>query len=186
MSEPVSALGGASAEGFARVAEAGPHGMITLRGSLASPTLAAALKAATGCALPGPRGIVTSGERSVAWMSPDELLLLLPYAEAEAAAVALGSALTGEHALLANVSDARALFRVTGAKADQVLAKLCPVDFARLPAGEVRRTRAAQVAVALWRSAPDEISLICFRSVARYMFDLLATSARHGSETTPA
>ncbi|WP_372840378.1 sarcosine oxidase subunit gamma [Phaeovulum sp.] len=186
MSDPVSAMGGQSYEGFAHVADAGLQGMITLRGDLGSAAIAKAVKAATGCALPAPRGIVTKGQAAVAWMSPDELLLLVPYAEAEATAAAVSAALAGEHVLVANVSDARALFRVSGAKADQVLAKLCPVDFARLPAGELRRTRAAQVAAALWRSAPDELSLICFRSVAGYVYDLLALSARTGSELTSA
>ena len=182
MSDPISALGGASAGGFARVSEAGLQGMITLRGSLASAAIGKAVLAATGCALPAPRGIVTSGERSVAWMSPDEVLLLVPYAEAASIAATLTAALAGEHALIVNVSDARALFQITGAKADQVLAKLCPVDFARLAPGEVRRSRAAQVAVALWRSGPDALSLICFRSVAGYVMGLLEVSARAGSE----
>ncbi|MDP1670162.1 sarcosine oxidase subunit gamma [Phaeovulum sp.] len=186
MSEPISALAGKNAEGFARVSEAGLQGMITLRGNLASAALAAAVKTATGCALPGNRGIHTKAGKAAAWMSPDELLLLVPYGEAETTTAALAAALAGEHALAANVSDARALFRISGAKADQVAMKLCPVDFARLPQGEIRRTRAAQVAAALWRSAPDEISLVCFRSVAGYVFDLLAISARTGSELAPA
>ncbi len=37
------------------------------------------------------------------------------------------------------------MFRIRGAKADQVLMKLCPVDFGTLGADELRRTRAAQV-----------------------------------------
>ncbi len=185
MRDPVSALGGQSHEGFARITEAGLQGMITLRGDLATGAIAKAVKAATGCALPAQRAIVTKGTASAAWMSPDELLLLVPYTEAEATAAALSAALAGDHVLIANVSDARALFRISGVKADQVLAKLCPVDFARLPAGELRRTRAAQVAAAIWRSAPDELSLICFRSVAGYVFDLLAISAREGSELSP-
>jgi sarcosine oxidase subunit gamma len=184
MSEPISALGGKSTEGFARVTEAGLQGMITLRGDLASKTLAKAVKAATGCALPGPRRIVTKGNTAAAWMSPDELLLLVPYAEAETTTATLATALQGEHALAVNVSDARALFRVSGAGADQVLAKLCPVDFPNLPDGEIRRTRAAQAAAALWRSGPEDISLICFRSVAGYVMGLLEVSARAGSELT--
>jgi sarcosine oxidase subunit gamma len=112
--------------------------------------------------------------------------LLVPYVDAAAIATRLAAALAGEHALVANVSDARALFRISGAKADQVLMKLCPVDFATLPEGEIRRSRAAQVAAAFWRSAPDELSLICFRSVAAYVMGLLAVSARSGSELDPA
>lgn len=185
MSEPISALGGKTSEGFARVAEAGLQGMITLRGDLASKSLAKAVMAATGCALPSPRRILTAGGKAAAWMSPDELLLLVPYAEAPATTAALAAALAGEHALAVDVSDARAFFRVSGTKADQALAKLCPVDFPSLAEGEIRRTRAAQAAAALWCSAPDEISLVCFRSVAQYMMDLLTVSARSGSELAP-
>jgi sarcosine oxidase subunit gamma len=115
-------------------------------------------------------------------MSPDELLLLCDYAQAPQIAADLASALADEHALVTVVSDARALFTVQGAKADQVLMKLCPVDFATLPEGELRRTRAAQVAAALWRSGPDEISLVCFRSVAGYMMGLLEVASRKGGE----
>jgi sarcosine oxidase subunit gamma len=186
MSELASALGGQSFDGFARVGEAGLQGMITLRGDLASQPLAKAVKQVTGCPIPGQRSIVTRGENAAAWMSPDELLLLVPYVDVAAIATRLAAALADEHALVANVSDARALFRISGAKADQVLMKLCPVDFATLPEGEIRRSRAAQVAAAFWRSAPDELSLICFRSVAAYVMGLLAVSARSGSELDPA
>jgi sarcosine oxidase, subunit gamma len=63
-----------------------------------------------------------------------------------------------------------------------VLAKACPIDFAEFPVGAIRRTRAAQVAAAVWRDAEDEFTLVCFRSVAQYMWDLLTTLARPGGE----
>ncbi|PCD77236.1 sarcosine oxidase subunit gamma [Pseudothioclava arenosa] len=181
MSEAVSALGGKSVKGFADVAEAGLVGMVTIRADLGTKALAKALKA-LGLPVPGQRRIESAEGRQIAWMSPDELLLICAYAEAPALVAQLSEALAKEHALVVDVSDARALFRVNGTKADQVLTKLCPVDFALLPDGEIRRTRAAQVAVALWRSDEAEISLICFRSVAGYVFDLLEVSARKGGE----
>ena len=67
-------------------------------------------------------------------MSPDEYLLLLPYGETDAALATIAEALKGQHHLAVTLSDARAVFRVEGAKADQVLAKLSPVDFATLGA----------------------------------------------------
>ena len=181
MSDPVSALGGKTAEGFARVSEAGLTGMVTIRADLGGKALAKALKG-LGLPVPDQRRIEGAGGRRIAWMSPDELLLICDYAEAPDLAAQLGAALVKEHALVVDVSDARALMRVNGSKADQVLSKLCPVDFALLPDGEIRRTRAAQAAVALWRSDQAEISLICFRSVAGYVFDLLEVSARKGGE----
>lgn len=186
MSDAVSALNGKSYAGFATVTEAGLQGMITVRGNLASAKMKKAVKTAAGCDLPAPRRIVMNGAKGAGWMSPDELLILVPYAEASAAAAALTAALEGDHALVADVSDARAMFRVRGAKAAQVLMKLCPVDFAMLAEGELRRTRAAQAAAALWMSDSDEFTLVSFRSVAAYVFGTLETSARSGSELFPA
>ncbi len=74
------------------------------------------------------------------------------------------------------------MFRITGDKAAQVLMKLCPVDFPTLAPGELRRTRAAQVAAALWRSGDDTFTLVSFRSVAAYVFGALEVSARPGAE----
>ncbi|ESW60927.1 MAG: sarcosine oxidase subunit gamma [Rhodobacter sp. CACIA14H1] len=181
MSEPVSALGGASAQGFASVREIGPLGMVTLRAKPDAKGLAKAVKAAVGTAVPAVRRIVRDGDRACGWMSPDEYLLVMPYAAVAGALEAIGTAMAGEHHLAVDVSDARAVFRVEGAKADQVLAKLSPVDFATLEADELRRTRAAQVAAAFWKEG-DGFTVVCFRSVGRYVFDLLATGAKPGSE----
>lgn len=186
MSEPVSALGGATYTGFATVADAGLRGMITLRGDLGAPATAAAVKAATGTAVPAPRRIAVAGDRAAAWMSPDEILILVPYATAGATLAALGTALAGTHHLAADVSDARAMFTIRGPKAGEVLMKLCPADLSALAEGEVRRTRAAQVAAAFWKSGPEEFTLVSFRSVAAYVMGLLETAARPGSELFPA
>lgn len=181
MSEAVSALNGRSHAGFATVAEAGLTGMVTVRGDLASPALAAGL-AALGLSVPGLRQVVAGGARSVAWMSPDELMVFCSYDEAGQVVADLTAALAGDHALVVDVSDMRAVFTITGEKGDEVLMKLCPVDFATLPMAEMRRTRAAQTGVALWRSGPGEIRLICFRSVAGYMMGLLEVASRKGGE----
>ena len=56
MSDPVSALQGRSGGGFVRVQDAGPQGMITLRGDLSDKGIQTALKAATGCSVPDATG----------------------------------------------------------------------------------------------------------------------------------
>ena len=181
MSEPASALAGAVSEGFVTIREIGPLGMVTLRAKSDVKALPKAIKAAVGTGVPALRRIVVEGDRACGWMSPDEYLLVMPYAAVPAALEAIAKAMGTAHHLAVDVSDARAVFRVEGAKADQVLAKLSPVDFARLEPGELRRTRAAQVAAAFWQEG-DGFTVVCFRSVARYVFDLLATSAKPGSE----
>ena len=180
MSEPVSPLGGASFDGFAKVQEVGPLGMISLRAKRDVAGLAEAF-GALGLTLPEPRRITGSHARGAGWMSPDEYLLLLPYAEVTGALAKLAEALKAAHHLAVDVSDARAVFRITGAKAGQVLQKLGPIDVARLAPGELRRSRAAQVAAAIW-AEEGGYTLVCFRSVATYMMGLLSSSAAPGSE----
>ena len=181
MSDVVAALGHASYGGFAKIREIGPLGMITLRAKPDVAGLAEAIKAAVGTSVPARREIEVAGDRAAGWMGPDEYLLILPYGETAAALAAIAAALAGQHHLAVAVSDARAVFRVEGAKAYQVLAKLSPVDFATLTPKELRRSRAAQVAAAFWKEG-DGFTVVCFRSVAGYMMGLLTHSAMPGSE----
>ncbi|HLQ18205.1 MAG TPA: sarcosine oxidase subunit gamma family protein, partial [Tabrizicola sp.] len=125
MSDPVSALNGASFQGFATIREIGPLGMITLRAKGVK-ALDKAVKAVTGTKLPAQRRIEINGDRACGWMSPDEYLLIVPYADVSSALASLSKSLAGEHHLAVDVSDARAVFRIEGDKAAQVLAKLSP------------------------------------------------------------
>ena len=143
-----------------------------------------AVASVTGADMPDRRGITVSGENRVAWMAPDELMLMVPHGGVEAALAALHEALAGEHHLAVNVSDARAVFRIEGAGVREVVAKLCPVDMApgAFEPGTIRRTRMAQVPAALWMTDPRTVRIVCFRSVAAYVFDLLKGAASPGSE----
>jgi sarcosine oxidase, subunit gamma len=128
MSDPVSALGGTSFDGFANIREIGPLGMISLRCRHDVKALPKAIKTAVGAAMPAPNRIVRDGAWAAGWMSPDEVLLVMPYDQVGQTMAGLAKSLAGEHHLAVDVSDARAVFRVEGAKAAQVLMKLAPVD----------------------------------------------------------
>lgn len=184
MSNAVSALQGVSASGFATVTEAGLRGMITLRGDLGAKPVAAAVKAATGLDVPGQRGVVLKGDMGVAWMSPDELLIMVPYAQAAETVAKMTEAFGDAFALAVDVSDARAVFRVEGPGAREVLAKLAPVDLspAAFTPGMIRRSRLAQVPAAFWMLGDEAFELVCFRSVAQYTFDVLKGAAAPGGE----
>lgn len=175
-----SALPGAQAKGLIEIREMGLQGMITLRADLAK--AAKAIKAVTGAAMPKARMIVAGQGCQIAWMSPDEVLILCDHARADALVGELAAGLAGQHHLVVNVSDARAVFALTGAPGPlrDVLAKITPADIAALAPGEMRRTRLQQVAAALWFESEQEARVICFRSVARYVFDLIAVSAAEG------
>jgi sarcosine oxidase, subunit gamma len=176
----VSALDGLSVGGLVTIREMGRQGMVSLRADLGE--AAKAVARVTGADMPAQRQISAGKDCAVAWMSPDELLILCDADQAGKIAFDLSETLTGQHHLALDISDARAMFSVTGQAGAirDVLAKITPADIGALGLGEMRRTRLQQVAGAIWFQSEGEARVICFRSVAAYVFDLLAMSARDG------
>jgi len=153
--------------------------MVTLKADLSNKTTRAALKKVLGSAVPAPRKIV----KGVAWMAPDELLIMVPDSITPDALCSRLHAEIKAPALAVDVSDARAVFTLKGNNAREVLAKGAPVDLSAdaFAFGDFRRTRLGQVAVAFWMEADDEITLVCFASLKQFMFDWLVNAAQKGS-----
>ncbi len=158
------------------VRDLGLRGMITLRCDISKTT------EIVGMEKPSIGKIVTCGERSLAWMSPDEVLVLLPYQDVTTALSQISEQFQSLHHLVVDVSDARAMFSLTGQGAREVIAKLAPVDMHAdsFGPGQFRRSRLGQVAAAFWMVENGDINLICFRSVASYVYALLDKSAADG------
>ena len=161
-------------ERWATVRRAAPRGMVTLRGDHRA--VAQAVRAVTGHGVPDRLSASGDGERGALWMSPDELMIVVPHGEGAQTAARLSELMGQTHHLAVDVSDARALFRIEGPRAREVLAKLCPVDLSDFPVGRFRRTRLAQVPAAFWRDA-EGFELMCFASVAGYVDELLRMAA---------
>lgn len=157
-------------------------GMVLIRARL--DRSGAAVAAGAGMDLPSQGRWTAAGTRWLGWMSPDELLLMLPHAEVPEAVAALSRALDGHHALVMDVSDMRCVYDVAGRKPGHVIAKLCPADLGALPADGVRRTRAAQIACAFWRNGTG-FRIIAFRAVADYLRDILTLAAAPGTDLDP-
>ena len=183
MSNAISILNGASFNVAVEITEAGLRGMITLRGDLSLVQLKSAVSAAVGLDIPAQRKVNHGPKGGVAWMSPDELLLLVDYDKADAVTAEITAAMAGEHHMAVNVSDARAVFLIKGQGAREVLAKGAPVDLSPevFGVGDLRRSRIGQLAAAFWMTDDETFELVCFRSVGAFMFDWLSTAARDGS-----
>lgn len=183
MSDPVTPLSGASFAGSAEISEAPLQAMISLRGNLTDAHLAIAVKAVTGASVPQTRRATFGKTGTALWMSPDELLLVTDYTQADFSVATLKAKLKGTHFMATNVSDARAMFAVSGKGAREALAKGAPIDLSReaFVAGDMRRTRIGQVAAAIWMTDDESFRLVCFRSVAQYMFEWLRTASEPSS-----
>lgn len=182
MSDLSTALEGARFDGYVSVSEAQPCGMIQMRADLGLGAVADAVRRAIGAEIPQPLGL-TDGERGTAlWMSPDELLIRVSLQNVPEALENLEAELRDSHHLALDVSAMRSEIKLEGAGVREVLAKVTPLDMARLAPGSVRRTRLAQVAAAVWLEDQETARVLCFRSVSTYVFDVLAVSARKGGE----
>lgn len=168
---------------IARIDHVDPPGMIALRGDLDDKSVAAAVKSATGIAVPDRLTAAGKGDVTLLWMAPDEVLVLCPVAAVAEQLAVLQEKLAGLHALAVDVSDMRAVFKVEGSAAREVLAKLCPADLSpdAFPPGTVRRTRLAQIAALVWLRSDDVFQVMCFGSVAAYAQEVLDGAARPGS-----
>ena len=185
MSNLISALDKATDNsGIAKIEEIGLQGMITLRGDLSKAAVKKAATLVTGVEMPTLGHANHDGASGICWMSTDELLVLCPYDQVADTLAKMHTALGKAHALAVDVSDARASLRVSGLNAREVMAKLAPVDLSAeaFKPGMFRRTRMAQVAAAFWMVDDETFQIVCFRSNAQYVFDLLKVAAQNGSE----
>ncbi len=171
-------------EPYVSVARLDGIAMITVRADLADKAVVKAVKTSTGMTVPATASALMDGDSGLGWMSPDELLVVCPETERAATVDGLTANLSKSHALVVDVSDARAVFELKGAAVRDVLAKLVPTDTHTdaLPQNALRRTRFGQVAGAFWFQDATTVRIVCFRSVADYMHRMLDQSTAAGSE----
>ena len=76
-----------------------------------------------------------------------------------------------------DLSHARTVLRVSGAAAEDLLAKLCPIDVEAMRVGDVAMTLAGPFQVQVVRSGEAEFRLYVFRSFGLAMWELLLDEA---------
>lgn len=154
-----------------------PEGMLSIRADLSD--LQDKITDSLGLSVPARLGVSTAGMTSLLWLSPDELLLICPSGDVDEHRTHLEDALAGFHYLVADVSDMRAGFKVSGPRVREVLSKLVPIDLHpnAFGPGQIRRTHLAQVPAALWMTDAETARVLCFRSVADYVSSCLIAAA---------
>lgn len=171
-------------DGLVSIREIEGQGMLVVRGDFSAPVFREAVCALAGVDFPEQRQAVVRDGRGLLWMSPDELMVMLPRAEASRARADLAAKLADQHALVGDVSDARVHFQIEGRVVRETIAKLAPVDMHPdvFAPGTLRRTRFGHVATAVWLLDERTARVFCFRSVRDYMAKLLAVAADEKSE----
>ncbi len=168
------------------ISEVSDRGMIDLRGELSDRKFAAAAKKVLGIDLPvKPRTSTTHGDLSILWLSVDQWLVCCPRAKIQDVLGELREALTDIHSLAVDLSDARAIIRLQGNGAREILMKGAPVNLlsTEIVAGTVRRLRYGEIAamVHIVDERPDTIDLYIFRSYAEFAWDWLVETGRRAA-----
>lgn len=124
--------------------------------------LSKALEAAHGIALPAPNRMVMAGETRAIWFGAEAALVT---------GVAVDARLRA-HAAITDQSDAWTCVTLEGAGAEDVLARLVPIDLraARFPVGQTARTQIGHMSGSVARLAEDRFLLMVFRSMAGTLF----------------
>jgi len=153
-------------------------GLLSVRGDLLAENFKNAFKKISISSLPQIRNFVTVKECTVAWMSPDELLIMMTTMNVKKIQKKLLIALKGIHSSVEDISDSREIFQIKGRNVRDVMGKLSPVNFSanEFKVGSFRRTRLSQVPAALWMTDQDIIKIICFKSVSEYTLAILNLS----------
>jgi sarcosine oxidase subunit gamma len=128
----------------------------------------ASLQAALGVTLPlTPRRVFAPGAQYI-WSGPDSWLVLAD----DTAAIA---ALAAPFAAVTEQSDGRAVFRLSGPHARDILQKLLPIDLHEtiFPVDATALTIAAHIGVQLWRDDEGGWYIACFRSYAEALHHAL-------------
>jgi sarcosine oxidase subunit gamma len=133
----------------------------------------APLQAALGVALPGPNRQTEHDGILYLWAGPETWLALADAADPDF------DLRMAQHcttlAVVTDQSDGRAILRISGPAARNVLAKLVPIDLhpAAFPPNATALTLAGHIPVQIWHKAPDGFELACFRSYAQALYEVL-------------
>ncbi len=156
-------------------------GKINLRADPANADAMAAVRGVLGFDPPTEPNTVAGGEGVCAlWLGPDEWLLTAPGGEDAGLLARLDGALAGHHASVVDVSDARTVIVLRGARARDVLAKGCGLDLhpRRFRPGRCAQTALARASILVHQTGPEPAyDIYVDRSFAQYLWTWLEDAA---------
>ena len=151
------------------------RGQIIVRGNTDLPKFADAIERVLGLRPPVKPTTAVGGADfpRLLWLGPDEWLVLTEDALKETTLEQLTETLVGQHFQVVDVSDARAVFGLTGPRARNVLEKGCPLDLHSRVFGAGRSTRTVVGRVQIILHQVTEVphyDIYVQRSLAEYLW----------------
>ena len=123
------AAGGSKERAGVILSEVAHRTIVNIRGTASDPAFPAAVQTATGLALPSAANTVSNGSVwQIIWLGPNEWWITGPDGEADSLVEALRANFAGQHAIACDVSESRAIIRISGPKARDVLMRGVSLD----------------------------------------------------------
>ena len=161
--------------GIVALRDSGFFGQIDLRGDPADASFIDAVRQVLGLGLPTTANTAsTNGDRAALWLSPDQWLILVPFATRAQTIDELKRALAGRHVSITDVSANRTILELSGSKAREVLAKGCGLDLhpRAFKAGQCAQTVVARSQAVIWQTDETPTYRVLVRpSFAAYLTD---------------
>ena len=172
-------LASQASKGGLQVAELPGRTHINIRLPADNRGAANALKRATGMSMPKAGTYSELEEAYIAWLSPDELLLVSEETDSVGVMTELGKKFAKIHHALNDMSSGQTIVRLTGDNAAHVLAKGCTLDLhaSVFAAPMCAQTRIAKTQIFLRSIEGRAFDVIVRRSFADYFWTWLTNAA---------
>jgi sarcosine oxidase, subunit gamma len=168
-------------EAAVSLSDRGFFGQLSLRGG-GDETFLAAVEAVIGLAPPvAPNRVAESGGSHILWLGSDEWLAVVDEERSEPCWRRLVEGLIGQHAAVADVSEARAVIGISGPKARETLAHGCSLDLHPrvFGPGQCAQTLLARIPVIIHqRGGEPSFDIYVQRSLAEYLWSWLEDAAQ--------
>jgi len=164
-----------------RLSEIRDVGKIDLRGQPGDKAFMGAVGRTLDLLLPTERcQSAAQGDFGALWIGPNQWLITSPKADVAETASKLDDAIKGLHGSVTDISSGRAVFRLAGPDAQDVLAKGCPLDLHPrvVKPGYVAGSVLAKITVLVHLRKTDVIDLYLGRSFADYLWVWLEEAGR--------
>ena len=155
-------------------------GLLTIRGDLTSKKFKTVVSKHFNLSIPKKLSIATNSKYSMAWMSPDELLVIFTdHNNVQKLATSLRYELKTEQSLILDVSSSKCLFSIHGSLWREFLAKGSPIDLRpdKFRIGHFRRSRIGQVGAAFWSKDGKSVQIMCGQSYRDFFSNWLCNAS---------
>ncbi|MFM0742046.1 sarcosine oxidase subunit gamma family protein [Paraburkholderia xenovorans] len=154
--------------------------LVNLRGNAQAPAFVDALNGVVGCSIPvAPNTFVEGTTHRILWLGPDEWLAQSKLPQSKSCVPDLLTALAGLFASAVDVGSGYTVIRISGVRAQEILARGCPLDLhpTAFKVGQCAQSLFFKASILIAAVELNTFDIIVRRSFAEYVVHMLVDAA---------